>query len=140
MLVELSNDFLPFDIGPILRFQGRLPPPIILPSNFLIIDVLFIVSERCEYGLSFVQTLQYSTPFSPPYLSVYLIAEPRDILTSPSWNILLVWSITFATCERAAPPSDGIESNISCVVPNMESDLKPYFVDKDSVNADALSA
>ena len=67
---------------------------------------------------------------------MYFIAEPLDIFVSPSTNTLLVWSITFATCERAAPASDGIESKILWVSPNKESSLKPYFVDNVSKNTD----
>ena len=83
------------------------------------------------YERSFVHTLQYSIPLSVPVnLSVYFTAEPLDIIVSPSLKTLLVWSITFATCERISEPFPGIVFNNCCVLPKIESSLNVNLVDR----------
>ena len=87
IFVDPSKEPCPLDIGAIFKFHGAV---ITLESNFLILPVRFIVSDIFIYGSSFVHTLQYSIPDSSPNLSTYFTADPLDIITLPSLNILLV--------------------------------------------------
>ena len=103
----------------------NLLPEVVIPS-------VFCKSLYVKYGVSFVNTLQYSIPASPPVvLSFYdKTLEPLVSSLYPSLKTLLTWLIALPTCFNFVIPCtlSAALTNL-CVESKIDDGLNVIFVD-----------